>query len=89
MHVAVQKGAKAGESFASYVEYLRDKHYIPPDGEAWVDHIRKKGNEANHEIVLKSRDEAEELIQFTEILLKTIYEMPARIRNPAGEEPAT
>jgi hypothetical protein len=52
MHIAVSKGAPKGKSFIEYVEYLSGKHFIPPGGESWVDHIRKKSNEANHEIVI-------------------------------------
>jgi hypothetical protein len=44
-----------------------------------VDHIRKKGNEATHEIALMGQADAEELIGFTEMLLKFIYEFPARV----------
>jgi hypothetical protein len=47
-----------------------------------VDHIRKKGNEANHEIAIMSRTDAEELISFIEMLLKFMYEFPARIPPP-------
>lgn len=81
MHVAVSKGAKAGESFVSYVEYLANKNYIPPDAKDWVDHIRKKGNEANHEISIMGKGDAEELLSFIEMLLKVIYEFPAAIKK--------
>jgi hypothetical protein len=84
MHIAVEKGAPIGKSFLDYVEYLADKHYVPPDGMGWVDQIRKKGNEANHEIKIMSRDDAEELIEFSEMLLKIVYEFPAKVRPPAG-----
>jgi hypothetical protein len=53
--------------------------YVPPNGKGWVDHIRKKGNEATHEILLMSKTDAEELITFVEMLLKFIYEFPSRI----------
>ena len=79
MHVAVQKGAKEGKSFVDYVEYLSTNHYVPPDSKIWVDHIRQKGNEANHEIVIMSQADALELLSFVEMLLKFIYEFPARI----------
>jgi hypothetical protein len=46
MNIAVDKGADPGKGFAEYVEYLADTGYVPPDGRAWVDHIRQKGNEA-------------------------------------------
>ena len=52
---------------------------IPKD---WVDHIRRKGNEANHEIVSMSRDDAKDLIIFIEMLLKFMYEFPNMIPKP-------
>ena len=79
MNIAVAQGAKAGESFLFYVEYLASQGYVPPNGRGWVDHIRKKGNEANHEIVLMSKPDAEELILFAEMLLKFIYEFPSKV----------
>jgi hypothetical protein len=81
MHIAVAKGAKAGENFVYYVEYLADKNYIPPDARDWVDHIRKKGNEANHEIVIMKADDAKDLLAFIEMLLRIIYEFPATIKR--------
>ena len=81
MHIAVAKGAKPGLSFIEYVEYLSTQNYIPPDAKDWVDHIRKKGNEANHEIVIMSEEDAKDLIGFSEMLLKLIYEFPANIKR--------
>lgn len=79
MHIAVSQGAAKNESFLNYVNYLSDKGYVPPNGKGWVDHIRKKGNEANHEIVLMNAEDAKELIAFAGMLLKFIYEFPSRI----------
>jgi len=90
MHIAVAKGAKLGESFVSYVEYLADNHYVPPDARDWVDHIRTRGNEANHEIAIMSKDDAEVLISFLEMLLKVIFEFPAAIKKrTAGQSQAS
>jgi len=79
MHVAVEQGAKPNQSFFEYVQYLADKNYVPPNGKGWVDHIRLKGNEATHEIVLMDETQAKELLSFTEMLLKFVYEFPARL----------
>lgn len=79
MNIAVNEGADPGLNFFQYVEYLANQGYVPPNGRGWVDHIRRKGNEATHEIALMSRDDAEELITFAEMLLKFIYEFPARV----------
>jgi len=79
MHIAVEKGAEEGKPFIFYVEYLVNNHYAPPGSKPWVDKIRTTGNEANHEIKIMGQSEAEELINFVEMLLKFIYEFPAKI----------
>jgi hypothetical protein len=79
MNIAVNHGAKENQSFVSYVEYLANAGFVPPNGRAWVDHIRAKGNEATHEIRLMSRSEAGDLISFAEMLLKFIYEFPNKL----------
>lgn len=80
MHIAVEKGAEEGKTFMEYVEYLSKKGYIPPDGKGWVDYIRRKGNEANHEIKIMSFADAGDLITFSEMLLKFVYEFPAKVK---------
>jgi hypothetical protein len=76
MNVAVSKGADAGKSFVFYVNFLNDNHYIPPNSQTWVDHIRNKGNEATHEIPSMTKEDATELLTFTEMLLRFVYELP-------------
>lgn len=78
MHVSVEKGAKKGESFKKYVEYLSGK-YISDESKSWVDLIRDKGNEANHEITMMSKEDAKQMINFTAMLLTIIYEYPGKI----------
>lgn len=85
MHVAVAEGAKENEPFLTYVEYLAEKNLIPAKAKGWVDHIRDKGNEANHEIHLMSQDEAERLLDFTAMLLKNVYEFPARLPGDSAQ----
>ena len=76
MNIAVEKGAKTNLKFIEYVEYLSSEGYLPPDGKTWVDHIRKKGNEATHEIKVMEEQDAKDLIIFLEMLLKFVYEFP-------------
>ena len=90
MHIAVDKGAKEGLKFIEYVEYLSKNNYIPPGAKNWVDIIRDKGNEANHEILIMNGDDAKDLLKFVEMLLKIIYEFPAdveRRRNKQESKP--
>lgn len=81
MNVAVTKEAPAGKSFAFYVTFLEENHFVPPDSREWVDHIRKKGNEATHEIPSIGKEDAVELLEFTEMLLRFVYEMPGRMNK--------
>lgn len=87
MNIAVAQGATEGKTFLHYVEHLAASGYVPPNGRGWVDHIRKKGNEANHEISLMNKSDAEELILFAEMLLKFVYEFPSRV--PAAQPPTS
>jgi len=87
MHTAVEKGAKKGLGFVEYVEYLADNNYIPLDGKEWVDYIRSKANEANHEIAIMDLKQAEDLISFTEMLLRLVYEFKHRLIKEEPVEP--
>lgn len=79
MNIAISQGAQTNQTFISYVEYLANSGYVPPNGRGWVDHIRRKGNEATHEIILMTQNDAQELVTFVEMLLKFIFEFPNRI----------
>lgn len=79
MNIAVQQGAKEGMRFIEYVNFLSDSGFIPPNGKQWVDHIRKKGNEATHEISIMQEEDARDLITFIEMLLRFVYEFPSMI----------
>jgi DNA-directed RNA polymerase subunit RPC12/RpoP len=86
MHIAVDKGAKKNLKFIQYVEYLADKNIIPNGSGDWVDIIRNKSNEANHEIIIMDESDAKDLINFTEMLLKIVYEFPAEVKKRKPKE---
>lgn len=79
MNVAVSQGAAPGDSFVSYVSFLATNGYVPPNARGWVDHIRKKGNEATHEIPSLGRGDAEDLLTFMEMILKLVFDYPSRV----------
>lgn len=81
MHIAVEKGAKPNLRLLDYVNYLDENHYTPRDSKDWVDLIREKGNEANHEIKIMTEQDAKDLVNFLEMLLKFIYEYPAKVQS--------
>ena len=82
MNIAVNQKAKEGLKFIEYVDYLAQNGFVPPNGKHWVDHIRKKGNEATHEIAIMGEQDAKELLSFIEMLLRFIYEFPSMIPTP-------
>lgn len=84
MSVAVHLGAKGSKSFAFYVDYLDEHHYIAEGSKQWVDYIRAMGNEATHEIPSISRTDAERSIAFAEMLLKIVFEFPAALHEGNG-----
>ena len=86
MHIAVEKGAEENKSFKEYVNHLDKGGYLPTKSEQWVNYIRNQGNEANHEIVLKNESNAKNLVELIEMLLKLIYEFPARTSSFGPED---
>ena len=87
MHVAVDMGADEGRRFQEYVEWLASEGWIPRSGESWVDFIRQRGNEANHDLPHMTREGAEGILKFTEALLRNVYELPALVPSPPDAEP--
>jgi len=84
MNIAVKHGAPENQSFQSYVEYLDENGFVPPNGKKWVDAIRQKGNEANHEISLMTARDAHNIVRFSEMLLRFVYEMPNMFEGEPG-----
>jgi hypothetical protein len=81
MHVAVERGADENLNFKAYVNYFAEQGIVTADMKSWVDEIRELGNDANHEIVVMSRHQAEELLTFVAMLLKIVYEYPEKGRR--------
>lgn len=76
MHIATDLGANKDLKFVQYVNYLNEHHYAGARSDEWVDQIRKFGNQANHEIRINSKEEAQRIIKFCEMILKLNYEYP-------------
>lgn len=75
MHIGVDCGAEIDKSFQYYVNYLDEQNFIPKNCKDWVDIIREKGNEANHDIVMYKESDAKQMINFVEIIIAVVYEM--------------
>lgn len=74
MHIAVDCSAEEDKSFAEYVNYLDENHFVPPNSRSLLDFIRKQGNEPNHQIVIKTKEDAEKILKFMSIILTFVYE---------------
>lgn len=85
MHISVDCGAEENKKFVYYVDYLDQNNYIPINCKKWVDIIRNKGNEANHEIIILNENDARQLIQFVQIMISVIYEMPYQATQYMGD----
>lgn len=83
LHVAVahglpeKDGSNRAPNFDKAVSHLLSVGLITPPMKPWVDHIRKVGNEANHDLPATAEDSAMRVATFTEQLLILAYEMPA------------
>ena len=75
MNLAVIEGADEGQTFKAYVDYLEAKGFVPPKGRMWVDRIRIKGNEANHEIRVMDSQDCADTMKLTEMLLRFNFEL--------------
>ena len=75
MHVAVDKGAPEGESFAAYLAFLETHGYVTPPMKGWVDLIRMHGNASTHKLASPDKTRAESTTMFTAELLRLVYEM--------------
>ena len=82
MHIAVEKGAKEGESFTYYAQYLTDKHIVGATFADVVAHIKDQGNKENHELDVSSVAEAAMVLRLVEFILASIYELPALVPKP-------
>lgn len=74
MHIAVSLGAQENLKFVQYVKYLEDNNYTPPRSKTWVQEIKDMGNESNHELVLGSKEDAEKILKFLDLLMTFNYE---------------
>ena len=75
MNLAVLEKAKEGLGYVDYVNYLDSNGFVPPKGKPWVDRIRKKGNEANHEIKVMTDEDCAEIMKLVEMLLRFNFDL--------------
>lgn len=72
-----REGAKAGEQFTHYVDHITTQVLTFSKAKNAIDAIRKIGNEANHDVALVPRDQAQKSLEIVKYLLDTIYTLPS------------
>lgn len=78
-HVAISRGADPEASFFDCVIYLDENGYLPPDGTHWVNHIGQQNRDTGRQIRVREAEDAEDLLRFTEMMLRFNYEFPSLI----------
>lgn len=83
--LAVSRGADKDLIFLDYVIYLEQNNYIPPNGKHWVDYIGQQTSKDGDAIRVMEKDEANDLLLFTEMLLRFNYEFPRWVERARPE----
>lgn len=68
-NTAIYFGAKDGQNFVSYVDYLLDNGYVPEKSKDWIDTIRTDGNKATHDKTAMNQENATKIMGFVQMLL--------------------
>jgi len=75
MHIAVDKGAKEGDTFEHYIAHLESLGYVTPPMKGWVKLIKDHGNKSTHRLAAPDTARAQSTLMFTAELLRLTYEM--------------
>lgn len=73
MHLACEQGAKVNLAFIDYVNYFVEENLIPKSTTKLTDKLREYGNEVNHKLHLANKEESNNIICFTNLILLNIY----------------
>lgn len=74
MNISVEEGAKEGDSFKNYVEYLYNEGIVHKKQKDLINRVKNLGNEANHKIEHISEENAKYIFKLVEHLLLNNYE---------------
>jgi hypothetical protein len=70
------------------IKKLATTSKLTPDIAEWADHVRDLGNDAAHEEVPPTREELDDLRNFTEMVMRYLFSLPALVeaRKPKPEK---
>lgn len=75
-NIAVEQGDTPGKGFVDYVTYLQNNCLPPKTNNAWVDKIRRLGNDSTHKLKIATKEDAELAIKFIIAILRNVYDFP-------------
>lgn len=81
MNIAVHEGAKENLKFIQYVDFLCDNGIVHKKSKKKAGSIRDLGNDANHEIETRTQGEAQNCLEFIELLLIANYEFADEVKE--------
>jgi hypothetical protein len=88
IHIAsTRENAPKKMSFQEAVDFLVTSGTITPPMKKWVDKIRDHGNEAAHELQAVPMERARVTLEFTEQLLRIVYETDHRLTELSAVPP--
>lgn len=74
MNIAVHEGAKENLKFIQYVDFLSENGIVHKKSKKKAESVKNLGNDANHEIETRTQEEAQNCLEFIELLLMANYE---------------
>ena len=87
VHIAVEKGAKQGDSFSNYLAFIEKKGYVPPVIKPKFEEVIKIGNKANHYTAKISQKEAKKIVGFMQAFLTLFYEYQDMAKSKKDGKP--
>lgn len=72
--------SKKEDNLLARINAVEAMHLISPTIKDWAHRVRIEGNDAIHEIKA-TREEADELLAFTDLFLHVCFELPAKIKE--------
>ncbi|HLO98472.1 MAG TPA: DUF4145 domain-containing protein [Fimbriimonas sp.] len=87
-HISHDKlGTKRDDTFQNHLKALYDSELLAKGQRDWIDSIKDSAGKGIHDLEIIKRDEAESIFEFTQMMLKIMYDYPARKPAPRSKAP--
>ncbi len=86
LEAAVKSLEAKGNNLKEKINDLAARHIITPDLADWAHEIRTIGNNAAHDGTPHTKQDAEDIIDFAEMLYIYLFTLPGRIKTRRGQK---